>query len=117
MTPDYTFTPDEFRTGDFPFQSEPETILTGQNLPARSVVGRVTASGKWILSLAAAVDGSEVPRGITAEAINATAADVVGPVIKAGQFNPTLLNYGAGHDAASVKAAFEGTPLFLHEPK
>lgn len=117
MNPDYTFAPDEFITGDYPMKTEPETILSGQNLPARSVLGRVTASGKWVLSLSAAVDGSEVPRAILAEAIDASAGDVDGPVFKSGTYNPTLLNYGAGHDADTVKAAFEGTPLFLHEPK
>lgn len=117
MTPTYTYTPDEFIAGDYPVKTEPETILSGQDLPARSVLGRVTASGKWVLSLSASSDGSEVPRAILAKAIDASSGDVDGPVFKSGTFNPTLLNIGTGHTVATVKAAFEGTPLFLHEPK
>lgn len=108
------FTPDQFVTGNFPIVTEPVTILSGQGaVAARTVLGRITASGKWVKSLAASNDGSEVPRAILAVAVDATAADAVGPAYKAGQFDPAGLVVGAGHDMASVAAAFEGTPLFL----
>jgi len=110
------YTPDDFITGDFPIVTEPETLITGQNLAARSVLGRITVSGKLTLSLTAAIDGSQVPVCILVDAADATAADKVVPVYKAGQFNPTALVYGAAHTAATVGAAFDGTPLFLRAP-
>lgn len=113
MSETSTYTPDEFHTGPFPIHTEPEVIAAGQGaLAARTVMGRVTATGKWVKSLAAANDGSEVPRAILVEAVDAT-AEVTAPFYKAGEFNPDLLIYGTGHTAASVQAALEGTPLFL----
>lgn len=117
LTETATYTPEQFVTGNFPIVTEPETIANGEGEVAkRTVMGRVTASGEWKVSLAAAGDGSEVPAGILAEGVDATAAAVPGSILKAGQFNPDLLVFGAGHDADSVKAAFEGTPLFLRAP-
>lgn len=112
----FTRSLDDIIVSDYPVLTEPETVASGADLAQYGVVGRITASGKVILSLAAAGDGSETPIGIAAVAAAAAAADVVAPMFKSGHFDPTKLVYGAGHDAASVALAFEGTPLFLREP-
>jgi hypothetical protein len=116
MAETYTNTVDDVVVGDVDVFSEPETILSGENLAKWTVVGRVTASGKWVKSLSASSDGSQTPRGILVEAVDASAGDVVGPVYKKGHFDPTKLVYGASHTATTVKAALEGTGIFLREP-
>ena len=44
---------------------------------AKPVVGRVTASSKYVLSASAAADGSQTPAGILSDDIDATGALVV----------------------------------------
>ncbi len=60
-------------------------------------------SSKVKLSTAAAIDGSEVPDAILAEACDATAADTECLVYDRGDFNQNAMTFGAGHTAASVR--------------
>jgi len=108
-----TYTPDQLISGDYPQITEPETLIAGQNLARGAVLGRITVGGKLTLALAAAVDGSDVPVAILPVDADASAADLVVPVYKSGQFDPNFLVYGTGIDAAATKTAFEGTPMFL----
>lgn len=111
-----TYTPQELLTGSFPSHTQPHIIAAGQELEALSVLGVVTATNELKLSLAAAVDGSQTPVCILLAAVDTTGGATQAPVYVAGCFNPELLVYGAGHDEASVKAAFLGSPLFLRAP-
>lgn len=72
-------------------------------------------SGKWKKAVAAAVDGSATPKAILAEDLDATAADVVGPAYREGEFAHEMLTYGAGHTAVTVEAAFRANaqPIYL----
>jgi hypothetical protein len=60
-------------------------------------------SGKYVLSVAAATDGSQVPDLILAEATNASAGDVATVAYYQGQFLQSALTLGAGHTADSVR--------------
>jgi len=111
-----TYTPQELFTGSFPRHTEPQIIAAGQTLAALSVLGRITATGELTLSDAGAADGSEIPVAILLAAIDTTEGAAPAPVYVAGCLNSEMLVYGDGHDAASVKAAFLGTPLFLRAP-
>lgn len=51
------------------------TLITGQNLPAGSVLGKITASGKYTALAPAASDGSEDAAAVLFDNVNATAAD------------------------------------------
>lgn len=84
------------------------TVLLGQNLVAGAVLGKVTASGKYVAYDNAAADGRETVAGILVAAADATAADVTtaramlrGPAI----VNKNDLIWGAGIDAAEQAAA------------
>jgi hypothetical protein len=67
----------------------------------------------WKLSAIAAVDGSQVPAGILAEAVDVTAADKLAPIYVTGVFDPAALTYGTGHTAATVKADLEARNIYL----
>lgn len=60
-------------------------------------------SGKYRLSLAAAVDGSQVPLCILAESTDASAADKDTPAYFGGVFDENAIIYGTGHTAGSVR--------------
>lgn len=101
--------------GDFPLAHQTVTIAVGQNLTRGAVVGRVTATGAYVLSASAAADGSQTPLGILADDCNATAAARTAPVYFTGEFAAHLLTFGAGHSAATVDAGFRvaGRPIFI----
>lgn len=68
---------------------------------------------KYILSLAAAVDGSQYPTAIALEAIDGTSADAVGPALFEGEVNEDVLVLGTGHTLASVRDALRDLGIFL----
>lgn len=99
--------------GDTPaLATELGTLAAGQNLPVRSVLGRITASKKLTLCNPAATDGSETAIGILVHATDASAADKGIQFYKTGNFFADALNWHAGFDTAAKKsAAFDGTAL------
>ena len=60
-------------------------------------------SGKYVLSLAAAVDGSQIPDLILAESTDASAGDVTTVAYYHGDFIQSALTLGAGHTADSIR--------------
>lgn len=76
------------RTGEFilaegngTISREAVTVVSGQNLAAGTVVGKITGSGKYKAYDANNTDGSEVAAGILYEAVDASLADAPGVII------------------------------------
>lgn len=91
---------------DVPYTHRSVTILNpAADLKRGTVLGRITASGKFTTSLSAAGDGSNVPRAILAYDIPNPGADIVAAVYDQGSFVGEKLTYGAGHTAATVETA------------
>ena len=57
------------------------TVVSGQNLAIGTVLGKITASGKYAAYDNDAVDGTAVAAGILTAAVNASAADAAGVAI------------------------------------
>ncbi len=93
--------------------SEPIVLLSGQNLLRGALLGKITASGKYVLSLAAAEDGSQTPAAILVEDTNASAADAPTVAYLRGDFLASGLTLGTGHTLASVKAALRDLGIFI----
>lgn len=92
----------------------PVVFLTGADIAQYSVVGRIAASGKFVLSDPTAVDGSEVPIGIAVESAASASADAVGNIYISGCFNPAVLVWEAGYSTDVLKAkAFDGTAISI----
>lgn len=92
--------------------TESITVDTG-NLKRGALLGRITATGKYVLSLSAASDGSEVPRAILAEDTDATGADKVTVGYLTGEFNIAAMTFGTGHTAVSTKDGLRDLGIFL----
>ena len=60
------------------------TLLIGTPYPVGSVLGKITASGKYTLSPATGTDGSQVASAVLLYAVDATLADAVGIVVARG---------------------------------
>lgn len=91
------------------YHVEKITVLAGQNLVAGAVLGKVTASNKYVAyDNAGTDDGRRAVAGILMDNVNATAADVTtataflrGPAL----VNKNDLTWAAGIDAAEQTAA------------
>ena len=89
------------------------TIISGQNLVRGAVLGKITASGKYTLSLSAAADGSQTPDLILAEDCNASTGDKVALAYARGDFNPAALTLGTAHTVASITEGLRAKGITL----
>ena len=106
--------PDNLLAGDFDRETKTVTIEDGTAAMVRgAVLGRVTATGEYNLSLSAAGDGSEVPEAILAEDADASAAAVDAPVYLTGTFNEDALVLGAAHTLDSIRQGLRDKGIFL----
>lgn len=73
------------------------TVATGEgaNYKRGTVLGKITASGKYTLVTKAASDGSQVADAVLAYDIDATANDEVATVYVSGMFNREKLVVGS----------------------
>lgn len=106
-----SFTPPYLFAGDKAVTTIPGKVVTGQNLAALAVVGRVTASGKLKVWNPAGSDGSEKAIGILVHAIDATSADKDATIYNGGSFNIDALVWPGGTTTAQKVGAFDGTPI------
>jgi len=78
-------------------------IASGQNIIAGTVLGKITASGKYITSLSAAADGSQTPDFVAATDVDATGGDKEAIVYETATLVATALTLGASHTIASIR--------------
>jgi len=98
---------------------EPFLIAGGQTLLRGAVLGQVTATGKLILSLNGAADGSQNAMAILCEDLDTTvnaAADIPFHVLVHGRVNPEALVFGTGQTEANTKAAMRMAGIYYVHP-
>ena len=114
---DYTstaFTPDRLIAGNAAqLVSRSITLISGQNLSRGAVLGKITASGKYNLSLSAAVDGSQTPDLILAVDTDASAGDAVTIAYSRGDFDERAVTLGTAHTADSIRETLRGKGIVL----
>lgn len=110
-----TFLADNLIAGDFPLKGVEITLLSGQNQVRGALLGRITASGKYILSLSGAGDGSEVPAAILSEDTDASGADKKTVAYIKGEFNQNKMVFGTAHTADSVRVALQEKGIILRD--
>lgn len=108
-----TYTHDNLIAGTAVNMVTESIVLDTGDLTRGALLGKITATGKYVLSLSAATDGSEVPVAVLAEDADATAADVTTVAYLTGEFNTAAMTFGTGHTAASVKDGLRDLGIFL----
>lgn len=108
-----TFTPDGLIAGEDDPMTRQITLISGQNLVRGAVLGKITASGKYTLSLSASSDGSQTPAVILAEACDASGGDKLTPAYFGGVFNENALTLGTAHTKASIREALRDVGIKL----
>lgn len=92
------------------------TIASGAGtLVYLEVLGRVTATGKFIKHAPGASDGSQVAVALAAYPVDATAADQAVQIITAGSFQLQALTFNAGitTDAAKIATFPPGSAIVV----
>ncbi|ETX26858.1 head decoration protein [Roseivivax isoporae] len=89
------------------FSRKEATIASGADLVPGTVLGRVTASGKYVRSVRTASDGSETPAAVLLREAKAADADVTGAVIIARHARVRQL--GLTFDASWSTEAYRDT--------
>ena len=107
------YKPCNLLAGEYPRIERIITIASGSNLTKGAVLGRITSSGKFILSAAGASDGSETPDAILAETVDASAEDKQAVVYFSGEFNENALQLGTGHTVESIRTVLRSKSIFL----
>lgn len=118
MTQD-AFTPDQLIAGDLKIVTDNITVISGQVLKRGTVLGKITASGKYTLALSASADGSQTPARVLVDDVDATAGDVQGGSFRQAELNGNALILGAGITLSAAQAALEtapGTNVFIKAP-
>ena len=101
--------PGEFILSEANGQRSRETITIASGagvIAAGTVLGKVTASGKYVASAVGASDGSEVPAAINIHGADASSADAtVSAIVRDAEVNGKCLTYHADRDLAAEKTA------------
>jgi hypothetical protein len=89
------------------YTREVVTLLQGMPYPVGSVLGQITASGKYKLATATGSDGAQTASAVLLYAVDATLEDATGIVVLRG---PTIVSHeglaydGTVDDAAKITA-------------
>lgn len=112
-----TFIPDQLLSGPLQVVSDTVTVLTGATATYKrgTVLGVVTASGKYTLSVATASDGSQVPKAILADDVNATSADALAGVYLMAEINQNRITFDPSWTLPTLKTALRPFGLFLRD--
>ena len=115
LTDQGEYKPCNLIAGEYPRIERIITIASGSALTKGSVLGRVTASGKFILSEGDATDGSETPNAILAEDVDASAEDKQAVVYFSGEFNENALTLGSSFTLDDIRAGLRSKSIFLRK--
>ena len=108
-----SYIPDQLIAGNAKLITDTVTFPEGAVVMRGSVLGVITASGKYVLALEAATDGSSTPVAIAADYVDPTLSDVSGGVYLAGEFNGNALTLGAGITLAAAKEALRPLAIWI----
>lgn len=98
---------------DVSLASDKGVIESGENVVRGALMGQVTGSSEWKLSLSGAGDGSQDPKAIMVDDADASGGAVEGVLYTKGSFNEYALTYGTGHTADSVRDALRDIGIYL----
>ncbi|MRI57684.1 head decoration protein [Methylobacterium sp. DB1607] len=111
MTVFTNFHPTALYAGDFPRATRNVVIATGANqagapLKRGTVLGRVTASDKYVPCVKTATDGSQVPDAILLHEVDASTADQGAKAYFTGEYAGEVMIFDASWTIATLEAAF-----------
>ena len=118
MTVFANFHPTSLYAGDFPRATRPITIASGANaagapLKRGTVLGRVTATDKYVPCVKTANDGSQVPDTILTFEVDASTADAAAKGYFTGEYAGEVMTFDASWSIATLEAAFRAAKVAI----
>lgn len=106
------------READSHFSREGIVVVSGAGVvDSGTVLGKITASGKYKPVTVAAVDGSQNAAAILLDAVDATSADAKGvAIVRDAVVNAQMLKYGTDVDTAPERLAVHNALRALNPP-
>lgn len=104
---------DNLLASDYPAVTDIKTIASGQNLAKGTVLGKITAGGKYAIVDNSKVDGTEVADCILAEDCDASGGDKQAVVFLSGAFNENALTFGGDDTADDHRATLRDKNIYL----
>lgn len=109
------YVPDQLVSGPLQLVTDTKTITGGKAYKRGTVLGVVTASGGYQLSVKTVTDGSEVPSAILVDDVDATAGDVQGGVYLMGEFNGHRIIIDNSWTVETVAQALRPSSIFIRD--
>ncbi len=120
--PSYSSTPydpDRLLAGDKKLITREVTltyIITTGALVRGTILGMITADGKYGISLSAEITGSEVARAVLAKDADPSGGDLSAIIYDEGEFNENRITIGTGHTLASIREDLRAVGVHLKAP-
>ncbi|HHJ4165606.1 TPA: head decoration protein [Raoultella ornithinolytica] len=108
------FLPDQLIAGTLQLVTD-TGIITGGTYKRGAVLGVVTASGKYKLSVKTATDGSEKPAAILVDDVDASTTDQNGGLYLMGEFNQNRIIFDNSWAVPALKTALRPLAIFLKD--
>ncbi|HIE9658975.1 head decoration protein [Klebsiella quasipneumoniae subsp. quasipneumoniae] len=108
------FVPDQLVVSTLQLVTDSGTI-TGGTFLRGTVLGKITASGKYTKSVTTATDGSQNPVAILVDNVDASTTDQNGGLYLMGEFNQNRIVYDDTWTVADLKSALRPLAIFLKD--
>ncbi len=112
-----TFVPDQLLSGPLQVVSDTVTVVQGATAKYQrgTVLGMITVSEKYTLSVKTATDGSQIPTAILADYADASIADTTAGVYLMAEINQNRIIFDPSWTLAALKVALRPSGIFLRD--
>jgi hypothetical protein len=111
-----TYIPDQLIAGDLKLVTTNGTITGAAAFVRGTVMGQITASGKWTAYASGASDGSQNAAGILVDNIDTTGGDGTCGIYLMGEFNGNCTTPLGSALSAAALAALRTAGIFIKTP-
>lgn len=108
------FIPDQLIAGALQVVTDTVTV-TGGAYKRGTVLGLISASGTYTISVQSAADGSEKPLAILVDDVDASSSDQLAGVYLMGEFNQNHIIIDDSWAMADIKTALRPFAIFLKD--
>ncbi|NTZ48393.1 head decoration protein [Lelliottia aquatilis] len=111
----YTYVPDQLIAGNLQLVTDTVDIGGANPLVRGTILGQITATGVYVLSVQTATDGSEVPSAVLVDNVTPGGATVRGGIYELGIFNQNRITFDSSWTIPALKTALRPFSIFLRD--
>ncbi len=111
----YTYVPDQLIAGNLQLVTDTVDIGGADPLVRGTILGQITATGVYVLSVKTATDGSETPCAVLVDNVSPAGATVRGGIYELGIFNQNRITFDSSWTVPELKNALRPFSIFLRD--